>query len=330
MDISIIIPTHNRFDFFKQTLESILAQDCNNYEVIVVDDRSNKEEKNLIKELCLKSNVQFVENSGPSGPSAARNFGAKLSTNNLLMFLDSDDLLSKDCIKNRLKYINLYPQKDMWIFGGVKVFNVTPGDSDVYWNFFTKEDDLSRFLRTDSPWHTSSPIWTKESFFEISGFDEDAKIWNDWDIHIRAIASGLKYIKIESETDVYYRKHNQIAISKIDGNISSIKNRSKTLLKILNVLKVNKVLNPERNRSFTNQLFKLQLEINKMKLNKNVWEIAKNEKLISLKEYYFWKLYLSLFEKNIIIKKTLDKVAYSFFLDHLIDIKSNFLKEKKS
>lgn len=86
MKVSVIIPTHNpNSDNLKEAVYSALDQDVKPYEIIIIDDASDKEVKfnNKIVE------VLRIDNN--SGPSAARNFGIKNSQGDLISFLDDDD-----------------------------------------------------------------------------------------------------------------------------------------------------------------------------------------------------------------------------------------------
>ena len=84
------------------------------------------------------------------------------------------------------------------------VFRAIPGDTRLFWNQFTTENDLDRFLRSDMPWHTSGPIWKKTSLRQKGPWDDRALSAQDWEFHIRAIAAGLSYIKVP-EPDSFWR-----------------------------------------------------------------------------------------------------------------------------
>jgi glycosyltransferase involved in cell wall biosynthesis len=105
LKVSIVIPSFNNADFISETLESVLAQTYLDYECIVVDDGSKDETLLLVSNFSeLNTNFKLFKRPAdlPKGANSCRNFGASQATGNLLLFLDADDLLTKDCLESRL------------------------------------------------------------------------------------------------------------------------------------------------------------------------------------------------------------------------------------
>lgn len=330
IDISIVVPTHNRAKLFTKAIDSLIAQTNPYWEAIVVDDNSSPTEKEKIKDYCAKdSRIRFIENKWRKGASAARNLGLQETKSDCVLFLDSDDILAPHCIENRSNIIKSHPNYDFWVFDGVRVFHQQPGDSELLWNVFTEENDLHRFLKVDPPWHTSSPVWNKKALLSIGGFNESALVWNDWDLHIRAIANGLSYKKITAPTDAYYRKHEQEAISKSDKTHENTLNRYQTLKQLILLLKEKKLLDKKAENLISQQLFFMQLEQFKVIMERhNLFQLVKTERLLPKFQYTFWKKYLSLypFTKTRPTKKLMDKFAYTILNYHFLEIESQFLK----
>lgn len=90
---SVVIPTYNREAYVAATLESLLAQECDDWELIVVDDGSTDRTLEVVRQLCeaLPGRTQILEQDH-RGCAAARNRGAEVATGEYLAFLDSDDL----------------------------------------------------------------------------------------------------------------------------------------------------------------------------------------------------------------------------------------------
>jgi glycosyltransferase involved in cell wall biosynthesis len=86
--VSIIIPTYNRAGFIARAIDSALAQTYTDYEIIVVDDGSTDNTKEVLKPYENKIQYIYEENSGSS---AARNTGIRAAKGKWLAFLDSDD-----------------------------------------------------------------------------------------------------------------------------------------------------------------------------------------------------------------------------------------------
>ncbi len=89
--ISVIIPVNNSSEVISNTLDAVLASECEEMEVIVVDDASTD---NTV-ELCRRRHVKVIEMKENKGPSAARNEGIRTARGEVVLFLD-DDAVIKD------------------------------------------------------------------------------------------------------------------------------------------------------------------------------------------------------------------------------------------
>jgi len=91
--ISVIIPVKNRAQLIVPTLDNLLAQSLQPYEIIVVDDESTDYLPQVINE--YKDRVVFIKNKG-KGPGAGRNTGLAIATGDTIQFFDSDDLMTSN------------------------------------------------------------------------------------------------------------------------------------------------------------------------------------------------------------------------------------------
>src|ERR1035437_6597294 len=111
MDLSIIIPTYNRIDLIKFTLDSLNKVYHRGilFEVIVIDDGSTDGtwafiEKNYPEVVLLKSQGK--------GGAAARNTGLASARGKYIMYLDSDDLLGEGYFERKVALMELHPELD--------------------------------------------------------------------------------------------------------------------------------------------------------------------------------------------------------------------------
>jgi glycosyltransferase involved in cell wall biosynthesis len=211
-EVSIVIPHFNRVALLKETLESVCASRFSSYEVIVVDDGSDSECRGDLASLTSER-VRVLDSEGQKGPSGARNTGARHAKGEFLIFLDSDDILASWCIEQRMKWIHDFPENDLWIFP-VLLFREYPGDHAILWNDMESGDDVIRFVQSDPPWHTSSPIWRRSAFLELGGFNERIIYGDDSDLHLRALFAESRLAKFPDELpDVFIRRSNQDRIT---------------------------------------------------------------------------------------------------------------------
>ena len=203
--VSIVIPTRNRRALLAQTLRSVLAQSYDNWEAIVVDDRSTDGTDEMMAQMCAVDSRLFFLTRASNNPGAnsCRNEGFAASRGEFVIFLDSDDFLAADCVRNRVREMKRHPNLDFGVFG-CEAFRETPGDERVLYNVPTDESDLDKMLRLDIAWQTTSPIWTRRALKLIGPWDEKLLSWQDWEFHIRALTHGLRY-KFFERPDCYWR-----------------------------------------------------------------------------------------------------------------------------
>ena len=106
--ISVIIPVYNTEKYLRRCLDSIVAQTCENFECILVDDGSTDDSGKICDEYADKDSRFKAYHNENGGPSKERNFGLEHSKGEYVLFIDSDDWLEKDAINNYAKAIKEY------------------------------------------------------------------------------------------------------------------------------------------------------------------------------------------------------------------------------
>lgn len=100
MKYSIIVPAYNVAQYIEECVESVLNQNYDNYEVIVVDDGATDETPQIIDNLAQKSKKVRVIHQKNGGLSAARNSGIEAASGDYILFLDGDDFIAIETIPN--------------------------------------------------------------------------------------------------------------------------------------------------------------------------------------------------------------------------------------
>jgi len=103
--VSICIPTFNRKDYLKETLESVFAQTFRDFEVVIVDDGSTDSTEQMLKAVDYPVRYHWQENQGES---AARNKLLELARGEYLTFIDSDDLLFPFSVEKLVKVVETH------------------------------------------------------------------------------------------------------------------------------------------------------------------------------------------------------------------------------
>ena len=101
MKFSIIIPIYNVEKYVEQCLESVDGQSYEDYEIILVNDGSTDASETICKNFVANSNRNYqIINQANGGLSAARNTGLAAAKGQWIVFVDSDDYISTDLLKN--------------------------------------------------------------------------------------------------------------------------------------------------------------------------------------------------------------------------------------
>ena len=101
--VSVIIPTYNRSKYVTKAIDSVLAQTYRDFEIIVVDDGSTDNTKEVLKPYTDRIKYLYQENTGVS---AARNAGIRAAGGQWIAFLDSDDEWLPEKLSIQMDYLS--------------------------------------------------------------------------------------------------------------------------------------------------------------------------------------------------------------------------------
>lgn len=192
---SIIIPCFNDEDFASEAIRSCLSQTYQDFEIVFVDDGSEKDACNHIKNhIKNNANLKLIrKNNG--GLSSARNTGIKAANGRFLLFLDSDDLIEKDFLFAANQIIQDKYQDDILIVMPFAYFkDPLCNDKDLTAQInFIPPKLISRFplinqlmLSDRNCFPVSSCIISSRISSKIGMFDESLPSLEDWDYWLRA------------------------------------------------------------------------------------------------------------------------------------------------
>jgi len=219
-EISIIIPTFNRAKLLQETIDSVYRQTYNAWELLVIDDGSTDETEIVMANWVAKdSRIHFLRRTGSKkGGNVCRNMGLIAAKGTYLIFLDSDDLLTVNCLEKRLKLAQKNKSLDFIVFQGAVFYDekVTPV---FFWNVASDENDLKRFFKFDSPWQTSGPLWNRRFLLDNQmQWDEHLALWQDIDFHLQVLLKKPNYTFSEEAVDYLVRGSSADSLSRISYN----------------------------------------------------------------------------------------------------------------
>lgn len=114
---SIIVPVYNCQDYIERCIESVVKQNTKDIELILVNDGSTDNTKELLKEYKKENNLIKVINKKNEGVSKARNTGLKEATGKYILFLDADDYLEENYIKEINEILKKHKDIELINFG---------------------------------------------------------------------------------------------------------------------------------------------------------------------------------------------------------------------
>jgi glycosyltransferase involved in cell wall biosynthesis len=117
---SIIIPTYNRGHLIAKTVDSVLAQTCKDYEIIVIDDKSTDNTYEVLQPYIKNQSIRYFLNEQNSERAISRNRGIDEAKGKYISLLDSDDILFPGCLTAASELLLKYP--DCNFFHGKFVF----------------------------------------------------------------------------------------------------------------------------------------------------------------------------------------------------------------
>lgn len=103
--VSIIIPFYNRIELLKQAIKSVLNQTHSNFELLLINDFSNSDIREIKEIIKQDSRIYLYDNKFKKGASGARNTGISLAKGDYIAFLDSDDCFAPEKIEKQLNFM---------------------------------------------------------------------------------------------------------------------------------------------------------------------------------------------------------------------------------
>ena len=179
-EVSVIIPTYNRASMVIEAVESVLAQDMTDFELIVINDGSTDETEEKLSAYGSRLKYYQQENAGVS---AARNRGIRFSAAPLVAFLDSDDLWLPPKLQVQYTYMTANPEvhicqtEEIWWRNGRRV-NPKKYHQKPSGDIFQRSLELCLV----SP---SAVMMRRELFEKVGSFDEELPMAEDYDLWLR-------------------------------------------------------------------------------------------------------------------------------------------------
>ncbi len=181
--ISVVMPTYNRAHFLRKSIDSVLSQTYENFEIIIIDNNSTDNTTDLLRNYNDKR-IKYVENNENRGCGGARNQGMEMARGDYITFLDSDDEIFSTKFEKQLENFHALPNKFGLIYCGFCYASGKTGEIVKYISPELYGDVYNNLLeRNLFPIH--APIIRRECFQKCGMLDVTLPACEDWDIWIR-------------------------------------------------------------------------------------------------------------------------------------------------
>lgn len=198
-ELSVVIPTYNRINILKETLEGLFNQslDKQRFEIIVVDDGSDDGTTDMIIELRGKARYNLrIYWQEHSLAGSARNLGIQEADTNIILLMDSDIIPTPKLLEHHLKLHQKYPEPEAGVFGrvitGEKAIDLCDPDNRRLSPIGTTKNGDPLL---DAGYLTTQNISLKRKFLIQAGlFTPGLPCLQDMDLAFRLKEKGLKLI----------------------------------------------------------------------------------------------------------------------------------------
>jgi len=209
--VSVVMPSFNHEEFISEAIESVLGQDFDDFELIIVDDASTDSSKQIIQQYAAEdSRIRAIFHETNGGFSKTMNDGIETAKGEFVANLDSDDVWMTDKLSKQLKVLEQNPDLIIWAEGEVvdekgrlsgQTFSERWGTTSA-----KKSGDLwQELLRTNCIFN-SSVLYKKQNLGDAR-YDEEVSYLDDYKLwlemarqrHFHYIAEPLAKYRIHSD-----------------------------------------------------------------------------------------------------------------------------------
>lgn len=219
MKVSVILTSYNYAQYLKDTINSVLNQKYNDWEMIIIDDGSVDNSVEIIMEYANSdSRIKLIRNYENQGLAKSIQIGLLAASGDWVAFLESDDLWKEDYLQKKLEIADKYPNSGL-IYNGVEFFGENAVQAMERFAGIVKKNNSKKFPQNmfysfgyENPLLTMSSVMVKRDLLESVDFNSPIDKLFDWYL----------YIQIAAKTDFYYlaapltlwRQHAQSYVSR--------------------------------------------------------------------------------------------------------------------
>lgn len=276
--VSIIVASYNYAQYLSETIESVLSQDCQDWELIIIDDGSMDNSVDIIKTYQNKdSRIKLYQHEGNVNKGLAETIklGVAKASSEWVVFLESDDKLAPNSLSERLNIVEKHKEVDL-VFTNIEPFQDSDlsqeaceymsglNCSDFNLNISGKINNFEKLIIRANLIPTFSVVMVKKSLLEKCDFNSPCKAYLDFYLwaqlsccNIFYLAKKLTYWRMHTNSYINRAKYNWFSVFYFYIKMYSFTIKNKNIL-----LRIVLLLNYIRARLFYIKIAKSKIKIN--------------------------------------------------------------------
>lgn len=207
--VTVLIPLYNRARYIEEAISSVLSQDYQNIELIVIDDGSTDGSDQIVERYADQGKLILLRHPGNvnKGQSAALNLGLARASGEFIAILDSDDLYAVGKIAKQVEFLNKNPEIGLVYGNGKAIDENGKVIYEITYNKRVEKSDPNEIL-LDCYFHLPVNSLVRAAVYEKIGlFDESLRSGQDHDMLIRI--SEVTKIAHQPIDSFRYRRHSE-------------------------------------------------------------------------------------------------------------------------
>ena len=232
--VTVVVTCYNHERYIDDCLNSVASQSLTEFECIVVDDCSTDGSLTIAQDWAARDQrFKVLQTNSNSGPSAARNTGLAAARAPFVAFLDSDDLLLRQSLEQRLyTFVPLTDPSVAGVHSGIE-----PRSADVQFSdlpeFLPWQGKTKDFLSsaTECPFNLHAVMMRTDVLRSFRGFDESMRLGaEDWELWYRILRNGFRFEPVHAALGIYRQEHGSLVRSQpadhLDASLAIIQRAS--------------------------------------------------------------------------------------------------------
>lgn len=204
--VSVVICTYNRAQYLPQTIESVLAQSFQDFELIIIDDASTDNTQTVVEKYNSDSRIRYIKNNTNLGLGKNRVESTKNVRGEYIAIIDSDDYwVDVNKISKQVDFLD--KNKKVGVVGTFGKIIDDKNNIVGKLEYKTNNLDIRKHMLSHHQFLHSSVLFKKEAFTKAGGYDATLSPAEDFDLILKI---GTEYeLANLPENTTYYRVHSE-------------------------------------------------------------------------------------------------------------------------